>query len=453
MRLPPTDERPVTNGQFGWRNVRGWLTEAEGEELGRLAEGKVVLEVGTFCGRSTLAMAPTARKVICVDTFQGYPVDGMRDTLDEALANIRRSEHRDKITVVKGRQEDVLPNMDLSKVGLVFYDADHSCESTARGIRLLEGAGLRPAATIAFHDYHDFDPGVVQAVDAWRTPRSLKPRVVGSLAVFDGTGGAAAEAPKGRDVMIAIPTNGHTLVYGAAQGLFRATWVHRARINHHDKSLLAAAFNKLWCDALNAYERGEITHVAYLHADIQPADGWLDTLIAEAEKAGAAVCSAVSPVKDNRALTSTGVGKPGLSWSPLRRFAMKEVLRFPKTFDAADTGNPGKVLLVNSGCWVADLRHDAFRAVDAQNQARIFFTINDRIVKTEGVWVHQVESEDWFLSRRLHELGVRTVATTAVKLIHVGMTGYRNDVDWGGPDAQETDEDLRPLWDHAAVKQ
>lgn len=437
MPLPPS------NHVFGWKNVRGWLTENEGNELARLAEGKTVLEIGTFCGRSTLAMGATARRVFCVDPFTGYP--GMGGTLNEALSNIERSGYGDRIVVMKGKQEDILPNMDLSEIELVFYDADHSEGSTARGIRLLEESGLPETATIAFHDYHANDPGVIRAVDAWRIPKGKEPRIVDSLAIFDGEERVKQEeVPQGYDVALAIPTNGQNLVYGAAQGLFRATWLHRVQINHHDKSLLACAFNKLWCDALNAYDRGEITHLAFLHADIQPGDGWIDTLIHEMEEADAAVCSAVSPIKDPRGLTSTGIGEPGLQWSPLRRFTMKEVLSFPTTFDADDTGNPGKVLLLNSGCWVADLRHEAFRQTNEEAEARIYFTVNDRVVKTEtGLWVHQVESEDWFFSRRLHECGVRAVATTKVPIVHVGMAGYRNDIEWG---TQEVDEDLRPLW-------
>lgn len=444
MPLPPTDGKPSTDGEFDWTNVRGWLSEEEGSELARLAEGKVVLEVGTFCGRSTLAMAKTARKVFCVDSFAGYPGDGMANTLDEALSNFRRSEHGGKIVVIKGRQEDVLPTMDLSEIGLVFYDADHSQASTARGIRLLEATGLPNTATVVFHDYHDEDPGVVRAVNAWCMPRGREPRVVDSLAIFDADEKAKQEeSPPGYDVMLGIPTNGQTLSYGAAQGLFRATWLHRVQINHYDKSLLAACFNKLWCDALNAFEQGNITHIAFLHADISPADGWIDTLISEMEAHSASLCSAVSPIKDSRGLTSTGIGEPGLAWSPLRRFASTEVMGFPETFDADDTGNPGKVLLLNSGCWVADLRDPAFRNLDTDNQAKVFFTVNDRVVKTEGTWVHQVESEDWFFSRCLFEQGIRAVATRKVRIVHLGLTGFRNDVAWG---TQQCDEDLKPLW-------
>jgi len=431
---------------FGWRNVRGWLSETEAEELARLAKDKTVLEVGTFCGRSALAMAESARKVFCIDNFAGYSCESAHSRVrDEALGNFDRAGNNGKIVVLQGLQEDVLPQMNLSKIELVFYDADHSYEATARGIRLLQEAGLSPSATLVFHDYDEGQPGVVAAVNESFGPLGIKPKLVGSLAVFEGRAAQAqpAEDAACHKVMLGIPTQGQRLVYGAAQGLFRATWKHQVGIRTADSSLLGRAFNNIWCDALNRAQAGEITHLAFLHSDIAPCDGWIDLLIEEMEKAKASFCSAVSPIKDPRGLTSTGLGEPGVCWSPLRRFSMAEVLEFPETFSAESIGHPEKVLLLNSGCWVADLRNPAFFTLGEDDEARLFFTINDRVVCHEGKWVNQVESEDWFFSRRLHELGIPSVATRAVSLRHLGMVAFPNDAVWG---SQKEDEELRPLW-------
>lgn len=437
----------VNSYTFGWQNVRGWLSEEEAAELAKLAEGKVVLEVGTFCGRSALAMAATARKVFCVDNFMGYydRGTGMSDVRDEALGNFDRARTGRKIVVLQGSQEDVLPKMNLADVEMVFYDADHSRDATARGIRLLQAAGLPSIATWVFHDYDRKNLGVMTAVNDFCGPQGMKPRVVGSLAIFDGRETEKEpEAVEQYSVMLGIPTHSRTLNYGAAQGLFRASWSHKVKVDVSESSLLAKAFNTLWCNALNRAEAGDITHLAFLHTDIAPCDGWIDILIEEMEKHGASFCSAISPIKDPRGLTSTGLGEPGLSWSPLRRFSMAEVAEFPTTFDAESIGHPGKVLLLNSGCWVADLRDRQFFARGTDNEARVFFTINDRVVCEDGTWVAQVESEDWFFSRRMHELGIKAVATRAVSLKHMGVAAYPNDVVWG---TLEHDEDLRPLWD------
>ncbi len=130
-------------------DVCGWLTAEEALELASLAAGKVVLEIGTYCGKSALAMAKAARKVYCLDHFRGDSrVDGA-GSRDEAFRNF--DGHWDKIVVLAGSQEDVLPRLDLSGFDMVFYDADHSFESTVAGVDLLER--LPSGATVVFHNY------------------------------------------------------------------------------------------------------------------------------------------------------------------------------------------------------------------------------------------------------------------------------------------------------------
>lgn len=60
-RAPPLKERVG--------KVYGWLKPHEAEVLERLALGKVVMEIGCYMGRSTVAMVPGAYKVICIDSF------------------------------------------------------------------------------------------------------------------------------------------------------------------------------------------------------------------------------------------------------------------------------------------------------------------------------------------------------------------------------------------------
>lgn len=243
-------------------------------------------------------------------------------------------------------------------------------------------------------------------------------------------------------VMLAMPHNGQ-LVYGAAQGLFRASERHDVRIQNVASSNLAGGFNTIWCAALNGYLDGEITHVAFLHADIAPDDCWVDKLIEVMDERGVSLVSSISPIKDSRGLTSSGIGYPGVSWSPLRRFTMREVSQFPESFNVDDIGFPGMVLLHNTGCWVADLRDPLFQSRNEKDEATAYFTLRDRVVLHEGRWLSQAESEDWFFSRRLHELGVKTCMTRRVGLTHVGWNGYRNDFAWG---EWSEDEQTAPLW-------
>ena len=52
-------------------HVHGWLFDNEFRMLSKLAEGKRVLEIGCFQGRSTVALAQTAKSVVSVDYFHG----------------------------------------------------------------------------------------------------------------------------------------------------------------------------------------------------------------------------------------------------------------------------------------------------------------------------------------------------------------------------------------------
>jgi len=163
------------------RTVRGWLLSSEADELRKLAAGRTVLEVGTFCGLSAITMAMTARKVYCVDHFCGDANTGPADTREETFANFRDAGVADKIVVLCGSQDDVLPLLQLSKFDLVFYDAEHTYQTTRRGIELL--LGVSPDAIVAFHDYSQQYPDVVRAVDEFIRDSGRLYRIVGTLAV------------------------------------------------------------------------------------------------------------------------------------------------------------------------------------------------------------------------------------------------------------------------------
>lgn len=243
-------------------------------------------------------------------------------------------------------------------------------------------------------------------------------------------------------VMLAVPHNG-SVVWGTAHGLLRASAKHDVTVTNICWSNLGGAHNALWCQALNAAQEGAITHLAFLHADVGPDDLWVDALLEVMDERDADLVSSVSPVKDERGVTSTGIGVPGLGWSPLLRFTLHELAEMPETFNAEEAGYPDKVLLHNTACWVADLRKPVFYLRDDEDQALSYFTLRDRIVFSEGRWIAQVESEDWFFSRRLHEANAATYVTQRVKLSHMGSMPFRNDSAWG---SNAVDLDSEPLW-------
>lgn len=231
-----------------------------------------------------------------------------------------------------------------------------------------------------------------------------------------------AEGEARKAAYLGMPGYSH-LSPGAARGFYRASAggldVHTSVA---ESSLLAMNMNVLWCDALNRRLGGRaVDYFAMQHADVEPADGWLDAMAGEMEARGLDVLSAVVPLKDERGLTSTAVARPdGDPWGVARRLTMSDVYGLPETFTSADVGGP---LLVNTGLWVCRFGPWA---------DRVLFTINDRIVRDPaGRYRPESESEDWYVSRLFHSLGLRVGATRLVQLGHRGPAVYPNAFPWG----------------------
>lgn len=194
-------------------------------------------------------------------------------------------------------------------------------------------------------------------------------------------------------------------------------------------SLLANSFNGAWATALNGRESGkDIRWFAMLHDDVVPEDWWVRTLIDDLEASGADMLAALVPLKDASGATSTCIDnhKDNFSWE--RRITLTEAEKLPPIFTAADCGFADRMLLANTGCWIARFDSPIFQQTDEQGNLRVFFTINDRIRRepNSGLWQAQVEPEDWFFSRKVQELGGKVAVTRNVKLCHHGMIPFPN---------------------------
>ena len=210
----------------------------------------------------------------------------------------------------------------------------------------------------------------------------------------------------------------------AGRALWRASRdMGRVCVSYRQGSLLAANFNGLWVTALNMQHQGErVDYFAMLHDDFGPQDWWLDTLIDELESRELDVLGVVAPIKDGRGLTSIALDEPGETWKPHCRLTMSEVYRLPETFTSEDVGRP---LLLNTGCWVC--RFDPFWV------KKVHFTVKDRIAfnRATNSYVAQVEPEDWYFSRLLHELKLKVGCTRKITATHRGEHDFTNARPWG----------------------
>lgn len=160
------DKSPISERKDGFKfphDVEGWLAFVEGEALFNLARGKRVLEIGSYCGKSTICLAQSAAEVVAVDPHDGRGTPTPKDTLGEMSDNLARYGVGDKVTI-HPETSDYIP--DYEPFDLAFIDGAHDPESVQRDI-VNALALLKPDGLLAFHDYrpHVGDQGVKQAVD------------------------------------------------------------------------------------------------------------------------------------------------------------------------------------------------------------------------------------------------------------------------------------------------
>lgn len=146
------------------REISGWLLEAEGKTLAELARGQRVLEIGSYCGLSTICMARTAEHVTAVDYFDGRGTPVPQETLAEFKANIERYGLTEKVTI---QYPDWLTRGELPRpeFTLALIDGAHEYDAVAADVVKAMNL-LAPGGLLAFHDYkHPSHPGVERAVD------------------------------------------------------------------------------------------------------------------------------------------------------------------------------------------------------------------------------------------------------------------------------------------------
>lgn len=214
---------------------------------------------------------------------------------------------------------------------------------------------------------------------------------------------------------------------GAARGLYARPTdgdVDVVLVVDGSSSLLPHTFNQLLCSVLSHREERNITHLAMLHSDIAPCRGWLDVLYREMRTHNADLMSAVSPIKDQspNPRTSTAIGSMAEMFRIYRYVHMSDRQRLPVTFGNSDVclPNSDQTLLVNTGCFLADLRKPWW-----DDFAFEFLTRIHRDPET-GERIAEVCSEDWVMSRKFTTAGAKICATWAVPLVHHGVAEWSN---------------------------
>jgi predicted O-methyltransferase YrrM len=158
---------------------------SEAEELGRLAKGRRVLEVGSAHGYSACVMALAgAEHVTAIDNHSGQTWLG--DTYATMCGNLDANGVTDKVEIIRGDSAQVMPQMveDERKFGLIFIDGDHERAAAERDISLALLL-IEPGGVICVHDFleHCCCPDVLHAVN--QVIAGGPARVVATMAVVE----------------------------------------------------------------------------------------------------------------------------------------------------------------------------------------------------------------------------------------------------------------------------
>ncbi|MBL7490733.1 class I SAM-dependent methyltransferase [Frankia sp. AgB1.9] len=154
--------------------AKGFMPEDEGDALyaaaAEVPAGGLILEVGTYCGKSTLYLGAAARaagaRVVTVDHHRGSeenqagwehhdptvvdPHTGRMDTLPFLRRNLWDAGVEDVVTVVVGRTEEV-GGWWTTPVALLFIDGGHA-EEQAQADYAAWARHVAPGGALLIHD-------------------------------------------------------------------------------------------------------------------------------------------------------------------------------------------------------------------------------------------------------------------------------------------------------------
>jgi predicted O-methyltransferase YrrM len=154
--------------------IFGWMPERELDWLSKQAAVyKNIVEIGSFMGRSTRALAEATRgTVTAVDTWAGSDEDEHRRILEGKPKDWLFEEFKNNMAGLTNVAMVRRPSLDAAAFfcikntlfDFIFIDASHDYDNVKADIEAW-GPLLAEGGTLAGHDFHSGAPGVMKAVN------------------------------------------------------------------------------------------------------------------------------------------------------------------------------------------------------------------------------------------------------------------------------------------------
>jgi predicted O-methyltransferase YrrM len=149
--------------------VTGFMHPSEVAKLVELAEGRDVLEIGSYRGLSAWCMAHSAKSLMAVDTHRAWTNGQTQNSMEEGLTTLEAFQAAvapfENVEYFVGTSAEANAARLRRLYGMVFLDANHTYEDVKKDIGMW-WPRVKKGGVFVMHDYGHWDfPGVKKAAD------------------------------------------------------------------------------------------------------------------------------------------------------------------------------------------------------------------------------------------------------------------------------------------------
>lgn len=178
-------------GSFSYKDIKGWceFEDIYSEVVSRFDNGSKFIELGTYLGKSAALMGSLIRKnnkkieFYTVDIFENITNDkayhedfqiNNGNIYNQFLENIKKCGVENYVKPIVSKTSEAADRFPDKYFDFIFIDAAHDYNSVNADLHKWYPK-LKDNGIIAGHDYANYAPGVIKAVDEFFGNRVIKP--------------------------------------------------------------------------------------------------------------------------------------------------------------------------------------------------------------------------------------------------------------------------------------